>query len=135
MTTILHSKPRDMFPGDTMRILTRDATSADGRYFYAGTKFQPGAIGHDNVRGSDYQDIRVIGQDRDTRFLAWHYALVDGVTPNRATVVKLLDGEQEAIAERAEYGRSDVAAVRSLRPLATGERIWIGAQARGVEVL
>lgn len=49
---------------------------------------------------------------------ASHYALIDDVTPNRATVDEV----------RAAMLRVGSEAVVRDRPMALGERIWIGAQ-------
>jgi hypothetical protein len=38
---------RNMYPGDTVMIMTREAVSLDGRRFAKGTEFQPSSFGTD----------------------------------------------------------------------------------------
>lgn len=59
---------------------------------------------------------------------AIYYALIDDVTPNRATVTALYDTEHDV---RAAMLRVGCDAVARDRPMAIGERIWIGPQSIG----
>jgi hypothetical protein len=50
------TKPRNAFPGDTARIVTRPATDTTGREWKVGETMIPLAGGYDNERGCQYME-------------------------------------------------------------------------------